>query len=319
MTPRERAIAALELRQPDMVPHFELEMQLTQEYFGRTFASPAEWDEAGKSVAARRSLLERDAALFCRIADEFDYCIIFYSWTHRPTREDYVEGIRVLRELDAGRRLIMAHGDTTLGIPDGDHYMQFSIDLFERADELKEEQVRRNEEALAGSRELREAGLDGFILCSDYCFNSGPFMSPAMFSEFVTPYLSRLVKGYRELGAWVIKHTDGNIMPILDQLVSCKPHGLHSIDPMAGMDIAEVKRLAGGKVCLVGNVNCALMQTGTTGDILESCRYAMESGKPGGGYIFSTSNVVFKGMPRASYDLMMDYYRKNRGYSKEQA
>lgn len=32
---------------------------------------------------------------------------------------------------------------------------------------------------------------------------------------------------------------------------------------MAGVDIAEVKRLYGNKVALCGNVHCAAMQTGT--------------------------------------------------------
>ncbi|MFQ5857533.1 MAG: uroporphyrinogen decarboxylase family protein, partial [Anaerolineae bacterium] len=137
------------------------------------------------------------------------------------------------------------------------------------------------------------------------------FLSPNMFSEFVTPYLAKLVKGYRDLGAYVIKHTDGNIMPILDQLVSTNPHALHSLDPMAGVDIREVKKLYGTKICLVGNVNCALMHTGTDEEIIESCRYAMENGKPGGGYIFSTSNVIFRGMPERSYDMMFDFYCRN--------
>ena len=43
-------------------------------------------------------------------------------------------------------------------------------------------------------------------------------MSPAQFSEFVAPYLDRLISGYRDMGFYVIKHTDGNIMPILDRL-----------------------------------------------------------------------------------------------------
>jgi uroporphyrinogen decarboxylase len=30
-------------------------------------------------------------------------------------------------------------------------------------------------------------------------------------------------------------------MPILDQLVAANPHALHSLDPQAGVDIAEVK------------------------------------------------------------------------------
>jgi uroporphyrinogen decarboxylase len=208
----------------------------------------------------------------------------------------------------------MAHGDSTLAIPDGRELDEAIVNILMHMDETKSDQDRAADRHLEQASVLREAGLDGFALCSDYCFNSGPFLSPAMFSELVTPYLTRLVKGYRDLGMYVIKHTDGNIMPILDDLVSSGPHALHSLDPMAGVDIGEIKRCCGHKVCLIGNVNCALMQTGTKEQVLESCRYAMENGKPGGGYIFSTSNVIFKGMPRESYDLMLGYYREHCAY-----
>lgn len=220
----------------------------------------------------------------------------------------------MLRELDNGRRLLMAHGDCTMGIPDGERMVSLFYDLFDKAEQIKSKQDRAVDDCLGKAELLLEAGLDGFILCSDYCLNTGPFLSPTMFSEFITPYLSRLVKGYRDLGAYVIKHTDGNIMPILDQIISTNPHGLHSLDPMAGVDIKEVKRLYGDKICLIGNINCALMQTGTEEDIIESCRYALENGKPGGGYIFSTSNVIFKGLPRQSYDIMLEYYRRHNKY-----
>jgi uroporphyrinogen decarboxylase len=311
VTPRERAIAALELKAPDVVPHFELEMQLAEEYFGRDFTSKDQWQ--ADPARASKYLLD-DARLFVEIADAFDYCITLYSHVVRPTEDDYVEGIRRLREVDGGRRLLLAHGDSTMAIPDGDSMTAEALELFERPDEVKAKEDRKVDEALERGQRLLAAGIDGFALCSDYCFNSGPFLSPEMFGEFVAPYLARLVSGYRRMGAYVVKHTDGDIMPIIDQLVAAGPHGIHSLDPMAGVDIKEVKRLYGDKVCLIGNVNCALMQTGTDGSILESCRYAMDSGKPRGGYIFSTSNVIFKGMPRRSYDLMLEYYRANRAY-----
>jgi uroporphyrinogen decarboxylase len=311
MTPRERVIAALECRQPDFVPHFELEMQLTDEYFGRDFTSKGQW-EADPSRS--REYLRADSGLFIDIADKFEYPLIFYSHVTRPTEDDYLEGIRILRDTDGGKRLIMAHGDATMSIPDGDSMVQKALDLFERPQEIKDAYEAKVDAALERGAKLMAAGLDGFGLCSDYCFNNGPFLSPEMFAEFVAPYLKRLIAGYREMGAYVIKHTDGDIMPILDQLVDANPHALHSLDPMAGVDIAEVKRLYGNRICLIGNVNCALMQTGTDEEILASCRYAMESGKPGGGYIFSTSNVIFKGMPMHSYEMMLDYYRNNRAY-----
>jgi uroporphyrinogen decarboxylase len=106
-------------------------------------------------------------------------------------------------------------------------------------------------------------------------------------------------------------------MPILDQLVDCEPDALHSLDPQGGVDLAEVKRLVGDKVCLIGNVNCGLLQTGTQEEAIESARYALRHGMPGGGYIFSTSNCVYTGMPLERYELIVDIWRKEGWYDTE--
>ena len=93
------------------------------------------------------------------------------------------------------------------------------------------------------------------------------------------------------------------------------PHALHSLDPQAGVDIAEVKRLYGDKVCLIGNVNCGLMDTGTEDEVRESCRYALRHGMPGGGFIFSTSNCIYTGMRLSRYELMLDVWRAEGVYA----
>jgi len=89
---------------------------------------------------------------------------------------------------------------------------------------------------------------------------------------------------------------------------------LHSFDPQAGIDIAEIKRLCGNKVCLIGNVNCGVLQTGTDEEVIESVRYALQNGMPGGGYIFSTSNCIFTGMRLSRYNLMLNIWRKDGNY-----
>ncbi|HOM26420.1 MAG TPA: uroporphyrinogen decarboxylase family protein, partial [bacterium] len=170
-------------------------------------------------------------------------------------------------------------------------------------------------EALKKTEIIKEKTyLDGFALCSDYCFNSGPFLSPNMFSEFVTPYLAKLIKGYRDMGFYTIKHTDGNIMPIIDQLVETNPHALHSLDPQAGVDIKVVKEKYGNRICLIGNVNCGLLQTGTDQEVIESCLYALKYGMPGYGYIFSTSNCIYTGMPLERYLLMLGIWKEYGNY-----
>lgn len=312
MKPKERAILALNLKQPDVVPTFELEFQLTEEYFGKNFHTKQEWEKATEKE--KEKFIEENVLLYIQIAEYFDYCAIVHSLAYCPSEKEHLKTVKKLKTLAGEKYLIFVHGDATFSIPDGTSMYEFIYSLVDRKDEMKKLAEKMVDEAIEKNKKYVDAGVDGFVLCSDYCLNTGPFLSPAMFKEFIAPYLAKLIGAYREMGIYVIKHTDGNIMPIIDQLIEAKPHALHSLDPQAKVDIKQVKNLYGEKVCLIGNVNCALLQTGTEEEILKSCRYAMEYGKPGGGYIFSTSNVVFKGIPKRNYDLMMEFYFKNRKY-----
>jgi uroporphyrinogen decarboxylase len=187
--------------------------------------------------------------------------------------------------------------------------------MMDSPEELKAETENRLNILLEDMEKIRKCGyVDGFAMCSDYCFNDNPFMSPAQFDEFVTPYLIKQIRVCRELGFYSIKHTDGNIMPILDSLMEAKPDALHSLDPQGGVDIAEMKKIAGGKVCLIGNVNCGLIDTGTLEEALESARYALKHGMPGGGYIFSTSNCIYTGMDLQRYEAILDLWRREGNY-----
>jgi uroporphyrinogen decarboxylase len=127
-----------------------------------------------------------------------------------------------------------------------------------------------------------------------------------MFRKFVTPYLAKVVAGIHEAGGFAVKHTDGDIMPILDQLAESGIDGLHSLDPMAGVDIAEVKRLYGDRVCLLGNVDCSKVQAGTKEEVRASAQYCLtHGGVSQGGYIFTTSNCIFAGVPIVNYEEML--------------
>jgi len=302
---------------PDFVPTFELCFLETGAAFGMEFFQGEEYD--GLSWAERRKLCRRNAELYIRIAERYEHSVIVpthFPSTVFPQRYDEMrQTAEYLRELENESHLILVHGDATYAIPDGEEVTAFVMRIADKPQEVHDQARAMVERRLAECETIMSWGtVDGFVLCSDYCFNSGPFLSPAMFGEFVAPYLKRLIGEQRRMGAYVIKHTDGNIMPIIDQLVECRPHALHSLDPMAGVDIAEVKRLYGTQVAICGNVNCALMQEGTAEEIERSAQYALQYGKPAGGYIFCTSNCVFPGMPLKSYDLMLDIWRKHRGY-----
>ena len=316
MTPRDRFISALD-RKPltGRVPHFELVFFLTMEAFGKVHPSQRAFGQWQQMEEKERQLHREDIAdTFIMTAERYEHSAIFLH----PNPGGFEEAIRlmdIVREKSGDRYFLMLHGDATFGIPDGRSMVDFSCRLVDDPDGLKREAAAHVDGALEGAEQFaKHGGLDGFALCSDYCLNTGPFLSPNQFSEFVTPYLARLVQGYRDMGLYAIKHTDGNIMPILDQLVQANPHALHSLDPQAGVDIAEVKRLYGSRVCLIGNVNCGLLDTGTDEDVRESVRYALRHGMPGGGYVFSTSNCIYTGMRLSRYDMMLDVWHKEGNY-----
>jgi Uroporphyrinogen decarboxylase (URO-D) len=315
-TPRQRFIAALERRPlSGRVPHFELVFYLTMEAFGKVHPRQRDYHQWLQMEEAERQLHRCDMAdLYIATAERYEHSAIFVH-PNPDTFDECDRLIEFIRQKTADRYFIMKEGDVTYGIPDGDTLVSFCRRLKGSPRSLKDEMEAALEQQLRIADQYRKAGgLDGFALCSDYCSNKGPFLSPGQFSEFVAPYLSRLIQGYRELGFYVIKHTDGNVMPILDQLVEANPHALHSLDPQAGVDIAEVKRRCGDRICLIGNVNCGLLDSGSERDVIESTRYALQHGMPGGGYIFSTSNCVHTGMPLAKYELMLEVWRREGNY-----
>ncbi len=318
MTPRERFITALE-RKPltGRVPHFELVFFLTMEAFGKVHPSHRSYHQWDQMTEKERNLHRNDmASLYIATAERFEHSAIFLH-PNPNTEEETFRLIDLVREKSQDKYFLMLQGDATYGIPSGSEMMEFSYKLQDKPKKMKEEAEQKVRAALEQAERIAKHGeLDAFALCSDYCLNTGPFLSPELFSDFVTPYLAKLVRGYRDMAFYVIKHTDGNIMPILDQLLEAHPHALHSLDPQAGIDIAEIKRLCGNKVCLIGNVNCGVLQTGTDEEVIESVRYALQNGMPAGGYIFSTSNCIYTGMRLSRYELMLDVWRKEGNYEK---
>ncbi|HUS58092.1 MAG TPA: uroporphyrinogen decarboxylase family protein [Planctomycetota bacterium] len=316
MTPKQKFIDCLE-RKPitGRVPHFELVFFLTMEAFGKVHPSHRSYHQWDQMSEHERQLHREDMAqLYIDTARRYEHSAIFLHPNPGST-EEVLRLLDIVRERSGDEFFLMVHGDATYGIPSGDHMEAFSYRMVDEPEKLKSEAASWVDGALKNAERYKAHGaLDGFALCADYCLNTGPFMSPGQFNEFVFPFLRDLIAGQRKLGFYTIKHTDGNIMPIIDQLVDANPHALHSIDPQAGVDIAEVKRLYGGRVCLIGNINCGLIDTGTDDDYLASARYALRHGMPGYGYIFSTSNCIYTGMKLERYERILELWRKEGNY-----
>ncbi len=314
MNGRERMQAVLDGRPTDRIPHFEMVFAIPEEAFGLSWPTTEEMNDA-LGTDRFPAVAERYFHIWDLVLDTYDWdCVPIPHFTHDGELDCAM--IRLARERYKDRAMVCTYnGDGTFWMPlGGDAMMEFSIRLYEDREGLH----REAEERLARSIELAkrqvEAGAEFIFLNSDYAYNDSPYISPKDFSEIVTPYLKRNVEAIHALGVKAILHSDGDLRTILDQLVSTGIDGYQSIDPQGNMDIAEVKRQYGDRLVLMGNVKTSLLQDVVEEEIRASARYCLENAKPGGRYIFSTSNCLFAGMPLESYHIMLDEYRRYAAY-----
>jgi uroporphyrinogen decarboxylase len=137
------------------------------------------------------------------------------------------------------------------------------------------------------------AGAEVIILGDDYAGNNGPMMSPDLFRRFILPPLTKMIAMIHDEGAFCIKHSDGNLYPLLDMIIAAGPDGINPIEPVAGMELKKVKQLVGDKVCLTGNIDCGqLLPFGTAEEVTAAVRQAIADAGEGGGYILTSSNSI---------------------------
>lgn len=311
MTGKERMLKTLRFEEPDRPPHFEVMFELEREAFGLQFPHRDAWESC--SVHKKEKMIDNCMEIYGRIVERYhwDALAVFWPWSDP-------DGVLAAKRTFGESILIGSIvGRTTWSIENMTDWMQFSLDLTEHPERIHAVAQERTEAALTSFDGLIDAGADFIHIVNDIAFNAGPFISPRQFSEFITPYLARQVQHVKDRGALAFVHTDGNIMPILEDYLSLGAACFQSVDPMAGMDIAEVKRRCHGRMALMGNVQCSLLQDGPKGAIRESALYCLENASSGGGYVFATSNTVFPGMPLENYEYMLDVYHAFNKCSKE--
>ena len=320
MTHRERFIKTLKCEPiGGQVPTFELVFFLTMEAFGKVHPSHRnyfQWDQM--SYAEKKLHIEDSADIYIQTAKRYDHSAIFVH--PNPGGFENVQWLlETIREKTGDEYYIMMHGDVTHSMPDGGNLMDFCVDMLENPEKLNDQSQRWLDGMLDMAQKLDAKGhlLDGFAMCSDYCFNTNPFFRPDQFDEFIVPYLKQAIDEYRKMGDYSIKHTDGNMMPILKQIADCKPDAIHSLDPQGGVSIPEVRKIVGDDICLIGNVNCGLLQTGTEeemrADVMRSLNEGMATGR---GYVFSTSNCAYTGLALERYETMIDIWREHGNYDR---
>lgn len=146
------------------------------------------------------------------------------------------------------------------------------------------------------------AGAHGVIIADDIAYGRGTYMAPDVVERHLLPVWKAQVAAAHGLGVPVFFHTDGNINAVLPHIVEAGFDGLQCIEPAAGMDMAVIHAQYGKRLCLMGNIDPALLcgpdpssQAAHDPDGLQRA-VSRVTALGGGGVIFGTCSGLHAGM-----------------------
>jgi len=109
------------------------------------------------------------------------------------------------------------------------------------------------------------------LIGTDICGGGGPLISPRLLREFYFPYVRRSLEPLHGAGVRTIWHSDGDIRPIVEDILSCGVSGLQGFQEEYGVDIADIARhrtLDGEKLTIfAGPSVTTTLPYGTVGDV----------------------------------------------------
>lgn len=318
MKPKERVFSALDLKQPDRVPLFEIWIEndivnsLGYGDLQSTYASlgldcvyipfkdpfggadgPDEWGRIWKRGQYVDGAIRTDKDLL-KYSPQLDHVRDFFDpFEVEQAKKRYPDHCFIFGSHIAP----FTSGYMAMGLE------RFFIRMIEDPGFIRNLLDDRTEWCIAMFREAQRQGIDVAILGEDAGTKSGPMISTNMWREFIFPLHSRIVD---ELDVPVIWHSDGDFSPFLPMAVEAGFAGVHSLEPEAGMNLAQIKQDYGDKLAVIGNVDTQVLFSSDTEAVRREVERCMEQGASGGGYLFASCNSIFSGM---NPDAVREMYR----------
>jgi uroporphyrinogen decarboxylase len=135
-------------------------------------------------------------------------------------------------------------------------------------------------------------------------------MSPAMYRTLLKPIHAESIASIRRrTKAKVFFHTDGDVFPLLDDLVEIGVDILNPIQTSAGKmaDLATLKQRYGDALALCGGIDTQrILPRGTTDEVRAEVRRVIGELAPGGGYLLASVHTIMTDVPAANILAMVD-------------
>ena len=169
--------------------------------------------------------------------------------------DEAIDRLRRLRQQKADRFLLVKLGD----LFERAHFLrgmeQLMMDMYDHPSFVEALFERITAYNLSVINRLADAniGIDGLSLSDDYGWQRGLLISPSMWRRFVKPHLQAIFGCIRDRGFHALLHSDGDISPVVRELVDMGVEVLHPVQPEV-MDTLTIKQEYGSVLTLFGGI-----------------------------------------------------------------
>lgn len=154
---------------------------------------------------------------------------------------------------------------------------------------------------------------DGLILVEDLAVSTGPMFAPRLYRELLQPCHRRLGDQLHRAGIDYFIHTDGDVRPLIPQLIGSGIQVLQPMEAKAGLDVRRLKAEYGRDLAFMGNIDATQLD-GDPAAIEAEIRDKILCARAGGGYIYHSDHSIPPTVSWERYQWVIGCVRKYAGY-----
>jgi hypothetical protein len=167
---------------------------------------------------------------------------------------------------------------------------------------LRASAERARQRAILHARAIAD-GLQprAILFGEDLCSQAGPMISPEFLRREYYPLLEYALEPLTAAGGRAVWHCDGDVRPILDDLLACGISGLQGFQRECGMELEWISRRrtrAGSPLIIYGPLSVTrTLPHGTTAEVRAEVRSAIDLCRGNASLVLFTSNTITPDVP----------------------
>ncbi|WP_369017972.1 uroporphyrinogen decarboxylase family protein [Thermatribacter velox] len=166
---------------------------------------------------------------------------------------------------------------------------------------------------MAIGKQMVALGVDLIMCGDDVGTQRGMLISPSLWRRKLKPRLEKLVRSFKEVNprVKVVYHSDGNILPIIPDLIEIEIDVLNPVQPKC-MDPAEVKKLYGDRLSFFGTIDeQETLPFGSVNEVRKEVRERIATVGYNGGLILGATHNIQPDTPLRNIFALYDEVRNN--------